>query len=356
VASPPKPFTAQVDGVAVSAVPGVDALDLGDRAIAWWDVDGLETSAGPPVRLTLRLADGRHLVVDHLGPRGDEFAEVVREVRGRSRRAALTQTPGEPLAVFVAREPDGEVCDITLFPHVVTVEPRSDAPVTHRPLPLVRAVDREGWTFTLRCRGVEDVAVRGLGPRTDEFGERLAAARIELAAATRAGFAAFDPALAGLDAPDGWAISQDEAGGSGPSLLARWGTCRRSAEFGVLAEAAGGADRLRCGLWTEGGTTTMPFVLAPVGGGASARIAVEAVDADDRATFVYATDDAERLSAALILSAFRREVLTFPDGELGRWAVAVRTQPHVQWARERMVARVVHDASWATSVASALHA
>jgi hypothetical protein len=107
-------------------------------------------------------------------------------------------------------------------------------------------------------------------------------------------------------------------------------------------------------MWTEGGVVTMPFVLAVVGTGDGRRVAVEAVDADDRATFVFATDEVDRLNAALVLSAFRREVLSLPDTELGRWAVAVRLQPHVAWARSRLVARVVHDGAWEAAITSAL--
>ena len=115
-----------------------------------------------------------------------------------------------------------------------------------------------------------------------------------------------------------------------------------------------GDDGVRCGMWTEGGTTSLPFVLVRVGEGPSARVVVEAVDADDRATFVYATDDADRLNAALVLSAFRREVFALPDDALGRWAVAVRVLPHVRWARDRLVARVVHDAGWDQRLATSL--
>jgi hypothetical protein len=97
----------------------------------------------------------------------------------------------------------------------------------------------------------------------------------------------------------------------------------------------------------------LPFLIASIGAGESARVAVEAVDADDRATFVFATEDLDRLNAVLILTAFRREALALPDNELGRWAVSVRTQSAVRWARERLIARIVHDDGWPTALAEA---
>jgi hypothetical protein len=56
----------------------------------------------------------------------------------------------------------------------------------------------------------------------------------------------------------------------------------------------------------------------------------------------------------LLLTSFRREAISFPEDQLGRWAVAVRTLDIVQWARRALVARVVHDDGWETSVRRAL--
>lgn len=95
----------------------------------------------------------------------------------------------------------------------------------------------------------------------------------------------------------------------------------------------------------------MPFVLAPRAG----KVAVEGTAADEaRATFVYATDDIDRLNAALLLTSFRREAISLPEDQLGRWALAVRTLDVVRWARSALVARVVHDEAWADKVAEAL--
>lgn len=316
----------------------------------WLDADSVEHGVRS---LGFGLADGSVVEVDRLGQRFEECARVVRDLRGRARRAALTQSAMEPLRSFVAREPDRTV-DVLLFRHALTIEPR-DGTAVHLPLSLVRTVERDGWVFTLRGRGVPDVVVRGLGPRTDEFEQRLGSARTALREATAAAFASFDPALAGLDAPDGWAIGPSEAGQLWPTLLARWQDLRRGQEVRVLAGITADTD-LRCGLWTEGGTVSMPFVLARCGQQDAARTAIEAVGSDDRATFIFATSDVERLSAALVLSAFRREALSLPEERLGTWAVAVRTQPHVRWARECLVARVVHDNSWEAGVRAALAA
>ena len=93
-----------------------------------------------------------------------------------------------------------------------------------------------------------------------------------------------------------------------------------------------------------------PFVLAPVAG----RVAVEATDADDRATFVFTTSDLDWLNAALIVVNFRREALSFDEAELGRWAVAVRTLPLVRELRAAFAGRVVHDARWRDNLAQLL--
>ena len=49
----------------------------------------------------------------------------------------------------------------------------------------------------------------------------------------------------------------------------------------------------------------MPFVLAPVGD----LVAVEATDADDRATYILRVDDVDKLNAVLVLTTFRREAV-----------------------------------------------
>ena len=121
-------------------------------------------------------------------------------------------------------------------------------------------------------------------------------------------------------------------------------------EAEVLAGLAG--DRLRVGIWTDGGRTSMPFLLAPVGD----LVAVEATDADDRATYIFRIDDVERLNAVLVLTTFRREVYSLPDDELGRWATAVRVLEPVRWMRGALAARVVHDDSWPDKVRAALGA
>jgi hypothetical protein len=96
----------------------------------------------------------------------------------------------------------------------------------------------------------------------------------------------------------------------------------------------------------------LPFVLAPVGD----LLAVEATDTDDRATYIFRTDDVERLNAVLVLTTFRREVYSLPDDQLGRWATAVRVLEPVRWLRGALAARVVHDDSWADKVRAALGA
>jgi hypothetical protein len=110
-------------------------------------------------------------------------------------------------------------------------------------------------------------------------------------------------------------------------------------------------DRLRLGIKASVGGSTMAFVLAPAKG----KVAVEGTAEDGaRATFVFRTDDVDRLNAVLLLTSFRREALYLPDDQLGRWALAVRTLEVVRWARGALVARIVHDETWPDKITAAL--
>ncbi|HTN81727.1 MAG TPA: hypothetical protein VMK16_18820, partial [Acidimicrobiales bacterium] len=109
-------------------------------------------------------------------------------------------------------------------------------------------------------------------------------------------------------------------------------------------------SRLRVGTWTDGGRVSMPFVLAPVGD----LVAVEATDADDRATYIFRTEDVDWLNAVLVLTTFRREVYSLPDEQLGRWATAVRVLEPVRWMRGALAGRVVHDDTWPDKIRAAL--
>jgi hypothetical protein len=343
-------FACRVAGVSSTLALDDDGLVVDGRRLSWLDVDDVRYANH---ELDFLLPDVTSVAVTHLGARFDECARTVRELRGAARRPALTQSALPAIAAFEAREGTGSsIVDVTLFPHVLSIEPRG-GPAICLPLPLIMDVERDGWTFRLRNRGLPDVTVRGLGARTDEFVLRLAEARSLLSAATAAGYAEYEPGLGALAASDGWAVDESAAGARWPVLQRTWlSLARAQAALDLAARSEPG--RLRLGLWTEGGTVRLPFLLASRGSGSGARTVVEAVDADDRATFVFATDDLDRLNAVLILTAFRREALSLPDPELGRWAVAVRTQEPVRWARERLVARIVHDAGWSSGVTSAL--
>jgi len=107
---------------------------------------------------------------------------------------------------------------------------------------------------------------------------------------------------------------------------------------------------VRIGVFTDGGSSTLPFVLAPIGN----RVVVEATDGDDRATFVFTTEDVARLNAVLVLTSFRREAIFLPEAQLGRWAVAARVWPAVREARAALSARIVHDDRWAEHLAAAV--
>jgi hypothetical protein len=318
-----------------------EGLHLDDRLVSWLDADDVVAS-DHAVRFVTPTGD---VELTHLGAGFDRFVEAVHAARGPVRRAALAQATGEPRAVFTSRA--GGRSDLFVHDGVLVVEPRPGLP-TVLPLPLLLDVRRDGYALTFVMRAVPSVTLGGFGARTDELLDAVAAARADLRAATMAAAAGWDAALAGYDAPDGWALDRAEAGRWWGPLRSAVGRAARAEQAELLANRA--ADRLRIGVHTDGGRTALPFLLAPVGD----RVVVEAVDADDRATFVFRTDDVDRLNAVLLLTAFRREALYLPDDQLGRWAPAVRCLDTVRWARSILHARVVHDAGWATAVEAAL--
>jgi hypothetical protein len=111
------------------------------------------------------------------------------------------------------------------------------------------------------------------------------------------------------------------------------------------------ATELRAGIKMQSSGASMPFVLASRNG----NVAVEGTEGGDaRATFVFRSADIDQLNAALLLMSFRREAISLPDEQLGRWALAVRRLEVVRWARAALVARVVHDDSWTDRVTAAL--
>jgi hypothetical protein len=331
------------DGQQVVALVTDDGLDVDGVVTSWLDIDDVREGDH---RVALVLADGSELTLTHLGQTHDRFMRDLREARRRVRLAALTMATGTPLHSYESRLPAGFV-DVHLYAKAVALEPRIGRPDIV-PLSLVSDVTVEGHTIRLACRGIDDVDIAMLGQRTDEFLDRLSTARSTLQAATEAAYVAFDPALAGHVAADGWAITREEAPAAWQVLRDRAAAGDRATEVALFEELAG--DRLAFGLFTDGGAHPLPFLLAPVGN----RIAVEAVDNESRATFIFKVTNLAELNAVLILTAFRREALSLPFAELGRWTVAARTSPIVQWARAAYSARVVHDANWATSVRTGL--
>jgi hypothetical protein len=296
------------------ATIGDDALLVdGEVAVSWLDTDVVREADHS---VTIAHPAGE-LVVTHLGAAFDRFCAELREARGLVRRPALTQSTGPPLDSYVSHAGD-EIVDVHLCPGCLVVEPRGGVTAA-APLPSIVDVARDGWTITIHQRVFDPIVLRGLGARTDEFVLALDRAR-------------------GPFAGDGWAVSGEPASGG------------RAEEVALLSELAG--DRLRAGVWTDGGRTSMPFVLAPVGD----LVAVEATDADDRATYIFRVDDVDRLNAVLVLTTFRREVYSLPDAELGKWATAVRVLEPVRWLRSALAGRVIHDDAWPDKIRAALGA
>jgi hypothetical protein len=324
------PYRCRFGGHDATATLADDGLVVDGRLIATWlDADVVRELDHS---VTLVLPSGE-VTVTHLGAGFDRFCSELREARAKVRRAALTQSTGVPIDSYVSHDA-GNVIDIALCQGALVVERRGGS-TTGVPLSSIVDVARDGWTITIRQRVFEPVVLRALGQRTDEFLEDLRRAREDLRAATRA-------AIGGLPLDDGWAV--EAKGGVRAAVMSG----ERADEAELLAGLAG--DRLRAGIWTDGGRTSMPFLLAPVGD----LVAVEATDADDRATYIFGTDDVERLNAVLVLTAFRREVYSLPEDELGRWATAVRVLDPVRWLRGALAARVVHDEAWPDKVRAAL--
>lgn len=338
-------YRAQHEGRDVDVEVADTGLRFGVRELAYVDIDEVVVDGW-----TLRLR-GPHgeVALGQLGRLRDDLLADLRRARLPVRRAALLQAGTHtPIADFDATHA-GQPVLVGVHADGLTVDADQGAPV-YVPLSLVTDVRRAGHQLTVVARGLPPVGLRDLGRRTDEFLRDVEVARRELAARTRAAYAELDPALAGHTAPDGWAVAAGEAGAAWTPLRAAFDRTDRAAEVGVLAAAAGPALRLGLKAGFAGGT--LPFVLAPVGG----RVAVEGAGSEARATFVFAAGDVDRLNVALLLTGFRREALSLPEAQLGRWAVAVRMLPVVRWARQALVARVVHDAQWEPQLRAALTA
>lgn len=337
------PQRVRLDGREVSAVVADAGLDLDGRLLSWLDIDLVEEGDH---RVTLHLGDGSKVLLSHLGQTHDRFLSDLRQRRRLARFPALTVTTGEPIDSFISRTPEG-ISDVHLFAKVLVVEPRF-GPTSPLPLPLIDRVERQDHALHVRCRGLADTTIGGLGQATDRFLDRLASTRRVLRDATSAACCTYDETLVGCDVPDGWAVTAAEGAAAFGVLRARAADGERAEHVSLLSELAG--EHLRLGVYTDGGTTPLPFALAPHAGA----VAVEAFDADDRATFVFRTEDVDALNAVLLLTSFRRDALSLPSDRLGRWAVAERTSPAVRWARAALVARVVHGPSWADGVRRAL--
>jgi hypothetical protein len=338
-------FPCRLDDAEASV--GIEATGLvaGNRHLAYVDMDSVRFD-GP--RIVMDFADGSTATLGQLGRSHDEFVLAFGEARRRARRAALLQWTGDaPIDQYDGRRGE-EPVTVVLFADGVTVEGWSSTPDI-APLALVDDVVRDGYTITLVLkRPMAPVVIRQLGRRTDEFLADLAEARTDLGRRTAEAYGQLSDTLKGFSAPDGWAVDKEEAG-------QWWGALRaavasgRSEEVDVLEGLA--KDDFRLGIKAEAKGASMPFVLAARDG----KVAVEGTSEDEaRATFVYRTDAVDRLNAVLLITSFRREAISMPLEQLGRWALAARTLEVVQWARQALVARVVHDDAWAANVSAAL--
>jgi hypothetical protein len=338
-------YPCRLEGSPTRATIDPETLTFPERKIPWVDVDGVILE---DARVVLSLADGTRAVVSHLAREHDDFVLKLRAARNGARRAALLQWTGDaPIDEYDACVGDDPV-RVVLFADGLTVEGLTGVPQT-APFGLVDDVARDGYDITVRLRGLAPVAFGKMGKRTDEFVLDVAAARADLARRTGEAYAQSSADLAGFTAPAGWAVDASGAGQWWSALRAAVAGADHGAEIDTLAAIAGPALRLGLATLPDGGF--FPFALAPAHG----NVAVEGASADEaRATYVFRTDDVDRLNAALLLTSFRREAIFLPDNQLGRWALAVRTLDVVRWARAALVQRIVHDDQWDAHVRAAL--
>jgi hypothetical protein len=343
-------YPGRVDGATGSITVGPQALDAAGRSLAYVDMDTV-TVAGYTIDLGMHPAGT--VRIQALGPRTDAFLADLDEARSRARRAALLQWTGTPELASFTQAPAGPAdvpVAVRVFDDGLTVEPRNGTPEL-MPYALIDTVDRDGYSVTMSRRGLDPVTVRRLGPRTDQFLATLERGRAGQRQAMADAYGTLDDRLLGYAAPNGWAQTADEAGVFGGALAEAFAAAERAEEMAVLSELtgrAGGGLRYGLALQPEG---PMPFVLAT----GETHTAMESVAGDQaRASYVFATTDTDALNRALIMISFRREALYLAEASLGRWSLAVRTLPVVQWARSVYAARIVHDGAWPEAIAAAL--
>lgn len=335
------PATVQGRSVEVEILP--EALAIGQDTLAYVDIDEVAVEGWTVI---LR---GPHptVVLERLGRGRDDFLRELQDARLPVRRAALLQAgTHQPIATYTAKRGEQAVL-VGLHRDGITVDADSGPP-TLIPLSLVTGVARHGYDLIVHARALTPLHLRHFGRRTDEFLRDIEAARRELAAQTRESYGGLDPALVGLDAPDGWAVHAAQAGGHWTVLREAFARTERAEHIATLEQLAG--PMLRLGIKAAFAGETLPFALAPLGG----RVVVEGAGSEGRATFVFASGDVDRVNLALLLTSFRREALYLPEAELGRWAVAVRMLEVVRWARGALVARIVHDGRWEDNLHAAL--
>ena len=337
-------YACRYQGQPTEVTVGKADLQFDNHTLPYLDIDEVHVDGHS---VCLAMGDGPDVVLTHLGRRLDEFLQALHRARAPVRRAALVQWGGEPPIDSYQGRLGQTPVDVVLFHDGLALEPETGTPA-FVPLSLIDDVRRDGYTITLALRSLPPVELRQLARRTDEFLADLSRARADLAERTAEAYAAFDPALAGFTARDGWAVDRASAGRSWGALRAAVAGQARGHQVDVLESMAG--ERLRLGLKVQLGGAVLPFALAPVGD----KVAVEATDADDRATFVFRTTDVDALNVALLITNFRREAIFLAEDQLGRWALAVRTLDAVRQARSWLHARIVHDQRWEEHVRAAL--
>jgi hypothetical protein len=336
-------FGAKLAGEPVDVEILPNAVRAGEIELSYVDIDEVFVDEWT---VTMRGPAGS-LVLEKLGRGRDDFLHELRAARLPARRAALLQSGVDaPIDLYEAKRGDEPIL-VGLHADGLTVEADAGIPV-YVPLSCVTGVVRKDYDIIIKARSLADVALRQLGRRTDEFLADLERARRSLEARTREAYEALDPALASLDAPDGWAVTKDEAGSAWEPLRAAFAGMDRAIMIDVLSSQAG--ERLRIGVKAAFAGATMPFALAPCG----RRVVVESAGDEDRATFVFETDDVDRLNLALLLTSFRREALFLPEEKLGRWSVAVRLLEIVRWARGALVSRIIHNEGWEEKLRAAV--